>query len=54
MVAADPPLLADLVGLKLAAENPVADGPFLNFEARRDLLDLEVFGLLGVTSLGLV
>jgi hypothetical protein len=47
MVATDPPLLADLVGLKLAAQNPVADRPLLDFEACRHLLDLEEFGLFG-------
>jgi hypothetical protein len=33
MVAPDTPFLADLVGLKLAPQNPVPDGAFLDVPA---------------------
>jgi hypothetical protein len=39
MVAADAPLLADLVGLELTASDPLANRLLLDLEQRSDFLD---------------
>jgi hypothetical protein len=46
VVAADTPLLAQLVSRQLAAQDPVADRLVLELPPRGDLFDLEVLGLV--------
>src|SRR5205823_1932890 len=46
VVAADAPLLAQLIGRQLAAQDPIADRLVLELQARGDLFDLEVLGLV--------
>jgi hypothetical protein len=45
VVAADAPFLADLVGLKVAATDPIAHGLLLDLQAAGDLLDREELGV---------